>query len=53
MILDGLKNEIAAEMGIELSGDTSSRLNGSVGGHMTKRLIQIAEELLQSQNKLQ
>jgi hypothetical protein len=52
MILDGLKNEIAAEMGIELGADQTSRANGSVGGEMTKRLIAIAEDLLQ-QNKLQ
>jgi hypothetical protein len=53
MILDGLKNEISAEMGIEqLNGDTPSRVCGQVGGEMTRRLIAIAEDLLQ-QNKLQ
>jgi hypothetical protein len=53
MVLDSLKAEIAAEMGIELGALQTSRNNGSVGGEMTKRLITIAEELLQNQNKLQ
>jgi hypothetical protein len=53
MVLDQLKQEISAEMGIELGALQTSRNNGTVGGQMTKRLIQIAEELLQNQNKLQ
>jgi hypothetical protein len=48
-VLDQIKNEIAAEMGIELSGNTSSRLNGSVGGEMTKRLVALAEDILNKQ----
>ena len=34
-----LKYEIARELGIKLGADTSSRLNGTVGGEMTKRLV--------------
>lgn len=41
--LEQLKNEIANEMGIELGADTPARLNGAVGGEMTKRLVALAE----------
>ena len=34
------KNEIANEFGVNLGADASSRANGSVGGEMTKRLVQ-------------
>ncbi|MFG0216604.1 small, acid-soluble spore protein, alpha/beta type [Brevibacillus porteri] len=43
-VLDQLKYEIAAEFGVELGADTSARRNGSVGGEMTKRLVQYAEQ---------
>lgn len=43
-MMDLMKNEIAAELGIELGADTSSKLNGTVGGMMTKRLIEMAQE---------
>jgi hypothetical protein len=46
-LLDQLKTEIANEMGIELSADTSAKLNGAVGGEVTKRLIQLGEMKLQ------
>jgi len=41
--LDQMKAEIAAELGVKLGPDTSSRLNGSVGGEITKRLIAMAK----------
>ena len=41
-----MKYEIANELGIKLGADTSSRLNGTVGGQMTKRLVRIGEEQL-------
>ncbi|MBE3554169.1 MAG: alpha/beta-type small acid-soluble spore protein [Thermicanus sp.] len=34
-----MKIEIAAELGVELSGNTTARGNGTVGGEMTKRLV--------------
>ena len=37
--LENLKYEIARELGITLGADQSSRLNGTVGGNMTKRLV--------------
>ncbi|MBB6449556.1 malonyl CoA-acyl carrier protein transacylase [Geomicrobium halophilum] len=42
--LDQMKTEIAQEFGVQLSGDASSRSNGSVGGEITKRLVQMAEQ---------
>lgn len=42
--VDQLKYEIARELGIELGADTSSRLNGTVGGEMTKRLVELGEK---------
>lgn len=44
--LDQFKYEIASELGVQLGGDRTSRENGSVGGQMTKRMIQYAEESL-------
>ena len=43
-ILDNMKYEIAKEFGVNLGPDTSSRLNGSVGGEMTKRLVKMGEQ---------
>ncbi|NRS46429.1 alpha/beta-type small acid-soluble spore protein [Brevibacillus sp. HB2.2] len=43
-VLDQLKYEIAAEFGVQLGPDTSSRQNGSVGGEITKRLVSLAEQ---------
>ena len=40
------KYEIASEFGVNLGADTTARANGSVGGEITKRLVQIAEQQL-------
>ncbi|WP_407272928.1 small, acid-soluble spore protein, alpha/beta type [Radiobacillus sp. PE A8.2] len=42
--LDQMKYEIAQEFGVNLGADTTSRANGSVGGEITKRLVQTAEQ---------
>lgn len=42
--LDQMKYEIAREFGVDLGPDTSSRLNGSVGGEITKRLVKMAQQ---------
>lgn len=47
-VIENLKYEIASELGIKLGADTSSRLNGTVGGEMTKRLVKLGEEYLNS-----
>ncbi len=44
--LDQMKFEIANEFGVNLGGETTSRANGSVGGEITKRLVQMAEQQL-------
>jgi len=44
--LDQMKYEIANEFGVNLGADTTSRANGSVGGEITKRLVQMAEQQL-------
>jgi hypothetical protein len=44
--LDKLKFEAASTLGVTLGADTSSRQNGSVGGQITKTLVQIAEQSL-------
>lgn len=41
--LEQMKYEIAQELGINLNPDSTSRANGSVGGEITKRLIQQAQ----------
>ncbi len=50
--LDQFKYEIANEMGVQLGGDRTSRENGRVGGEMTKRLIQFAEQNLKSGTRI-
>lgn len=42
--LEQMKYEIASEFGVNLGADTTSRANGSVGGEITKRLVQMAEQ---------
>ncbi len=44
--IDQMKYEIAQEFGVNLGADTTSRANGSVGGEITKRLVQMAEQQL-------
>lgn len=38
--IDKMKYEIANEFGVKLGPDATSRDNGSVGGEITKRLVQ-------------
>ncbi|MBH5318480.1 alpha/beta-type small acid-soluble spore protein [Paenibacillus sp. GSMTC-2017] len=49
--LDQLKYEVAQELGIALSqdgyyGNLTTREAGSIGGSITRRLVQIAEQSL-------
>ena len=41
--IDQMKAEIAHEFGVTLGPDTSARQNGSVGGEITKRLVQMGQ----------
>ncbi|GEN34640.1 MULTISPECIES: alpha/beta-type small acid-soluble spore protein [Aneurinibacillus] len=45
-LLDQYKYEIAAEFGVQLGADTYARSNGSVGGEITKRLVQMSQQQL-------
>jgi len=47
--IDQMKYEIASEFGVNLGADTTSRANGSVGGEITKRLVQLAQQQLSGQ----
>jgi len=47
--LDQMKYEIAQEFGVSLGADTTARANGSVGGEITKRLVQMAEQQMSGQ----
>lgn len=49
--LDQIKYEIAEEFGVQLGGNTVSRANGSVGGEITKRLVQEAQSQLSNKNE--
>lgn len=42
--IENLKYEVARELGISLGADTSSKLNGTVGGEMTKRLVNLGKQ---------
>ena len=42
--LENLKYEIASELGIQLGADQTSRLNGTVGGEMTRRLVNLGKQ---------
>ncbi len=44
--IDQMKYEIASEFGVQLGADATARANGSVGGEITKRLVQMAEQQL-------
>jgi len=44
--IDQMKFEIAQEFGVQLGPDSTSRSNGSVGGEITKRLVQSAQQQL-------
>ena len=44
--MDKMKYEIANEFGVNLGPDATARANGSVGGEITKRLVQMGEKSL-------
>ena len=44
--IEKMKYEIASEFGVNLGADATSRSNGSVGGEITKRLVQMGEQHL-------
>ena len=46
--VENMKYEIAQEFGVNLDGNVSSRANGSVGGEITKRLVEMAQKQLKT-----
>ncbi len=44
--IEQMKYEIASELGVKMGPDATSRANGSVGGEITKRLVQMGEQHL-------
>ena len=46
--MDQMKYEIANEFGVNLGPDATARSNGSVGGEMTKRLVDLGKGLRNS-----
>ena len=41
--IDRMKYEIANEFGVQLGADATARANGSVGGEITRRLVQMGQ----------
>jgi hypothetical protein len=53
--MNAMKHEVAQELGIQIPndgymGNMLTRETGSIGGNMTKRLVQLAEQQLASQS---
>jgi hypothetical protein len=51
MALEQLKYEVAQELGIQIPqdgyyGNMATRDTGAIGGHMVRRLVQLAEQTL-------
>ena len=44
--IEQMKYEIANEFGVNLGPDATSRANGSVGGEITKRLVNLGKQSL-------
>jgi len=44
--IEQMKYEIANELGVNMGPEATSRANGSVGGEITKRLVQMGQQQL-------
>lgn len=50
--LEQVKYEIAQEFGVQLGTNTEARANGSVGGEITRRLVQQAQrQIIQNSDR--
>ena len=49
--IDQMKYEIANEFDVNLGPDTTARENGSVGGEITKRLVEMGQKQMSSSNR--
>ena len=48
--IEKMKYEIANEFGVNLGPDATARANGSVGGEITKRLVNLGHNKFNSEN---
>ena len=48
--IEKMKYEITNELGVKMGPDASSRANGSVGGEITKRLVQMGQQQMSGSN---
>ena len=48
--IEQMKYEIANELGVKMGPDATSRANGSVGGEITKRLVQMGQQNISGSN---
>ena len=48
--IEQMKYEIANELGVKMGPDATSRANGSVGGEITKRLVQMGQQQIAGSN---
>lgn len=51
--IDSMKYEIAREFGVNLGPDATARANGSVGGEITKRLVERGMSQMSGYNNTQ
>jgi hypothetical protein len=49
--IEQMKYEIANELGVNMGPDATSRANGSVGGEITKRLVQMGQQQISGSTK--
>ena len=48
--IEQMKYEIANELGVKMGPDATSRANGSVGGEIAKRLVQMGQQNISGSN---
>ena len=51
--IDRMKYEIANEFGVQLRADATARANGSVGGEITRRLVQMGQSQISGNYNMQ
>ena len=51
--IDRMKYEIANEFGVQLGADATARANGSVGGEITRRLVQMGQTQISGNYNMQ
>lgn len=51
--IERMKYEIANEFGVQLGADATARANGSVGGEITRRLVQLGQSQISGNYNMQ